>query len=149
MFLFLSVGRRNITSPRTSIRGIVDPYQCLSRLLHHRTPAMSLNNGETRGPRNVEARENASFRHFNIPLGVLYTRVSACLCAGQCNTSSRDTVVGREEKSVAIKRHALPRPRDIGPGTRETDILTYRAHIHSCIYVCVCLRSIFLFCSAK
>lgn len=73
-------------------------------------------------------------------LSVCYTRVSACLCAGQCNTSLRDTAVGREEKSVAIKRHAISRPRDIGPCTRgETDILTYHAHIHPClcsIFVC-------------
>lgn len=114
------VGRRNITSPEPqSCRGIVDPYRCLSRITIERQEDHVTSRRERTRPSGIL-----------IFFSVCYTRVSACLCAGQCNTSPRDVVVGREEKNVAIKRHALPRPRDIGPCTRgETDILTYRAKI--------------------
>lgn len=135
------VGLCNITSPEPqSCSEIVDPYRCLSKLLYYRIP---------RRRRTMERQEGhvTSRRERTRPSGILiflpvcYTRVSACLCAGQCNTSPRDIVVGREEKSVAIKRHALPRPRDIGPCTHVAKLisLTYRAHIHPC------LRSIFVF----
>lgn len=138
------VGRRNITSPEPqSCRGIVDPYRCLSRLLYHRTPTTSSNNRQE--GHVTSRRERTRPSGILIFLSVCYTRVSACLCAGQCNTSLRDTAVGREEKSVAIKRHAFSRPRDIGPCTRgETDILTYHAHIHPCLCFYFCM-----FCTAK
>jgi len=65
MFLFLSVWddvtlRRQSLNPAAGSWILIDVFQD--------------NNRKTGGPRNVEARENASFRHLNILLGVLHAR---------------------------------------------------------------------------